>query len=226
MGYCSNQWISDYVYKSVLNFRAAQGTSFDIAGDAVTSTSGAAAKPGLLVWGRMEGGRMILEPAFQVTTTVTAVSPGPFTWEARDTRGQVVRRVPFQVYEVADMQNDEPKHFAFVVPMDAVAMGALDTVRVVKGESELASQKAKSAVQTRQAMNIFRVSDLGGRRAEVHWDATAHPVLMLRDAKTGEVRGFLRGGDATIEDVPDNLEIQLSDGVRSSVVMRSRPSAE
>ena len=75
-------------------------------------------------------------------------------------------------------------------------------------------------------MNIFRVSDLGGRRAEVHWDAIAHPVLMLRDAKTGEARGFLRGGDATIEDAPDSLEIQLSDGVKSSAVLRNRPSAE
>ncbi|HLK02978.1 MAG TPA: IPT/TIG domain-containing protein [Candidatus Acidoferrum sp.] len=226
MGYCSNQWISDYVYKSVLSFRAAQGTSFDIAGDVTTNSTGAAAKPGLLVWGRLEGGRMILEPAFRVTTTASAVAGGPYTWEAKDSQGRVVTRVPFQTYEVADMQNQEPQHFAFVVPMDAAMVDALDTVRVVKGESELAVQRAKSAVQTQQAMNVFRVSDLGGRRAEVHWDATSHPVLMLRDAKTGEVRGFLRGGDATIEDVPDSLELQLSDGVRSKTVLRNQPNSQ
>jgi len=28
MGYCSNQWIADYVYQSVLSFRAAQGNDF------------------------------------------------------------------------------------------------------------------------------------------------------------------------------------------------------
>jgi len=71
-------------------------------------------------------------------------------------------------------------------------------------------------------MNIFRLSDLPGRKAEIHWDAIAHPVVMLRDTKTGEVRGFLRGGDATIEDVPDGMEIQLSDGVKSSLVTRVR----
>ena len=228
MGYCSNKWISDYVYKGVATFRT--GSSYDVAPDQTTNGSGAIAgantKSGLLVWGRIEGGRMILEPAFRVTTTSNAVTPGPYTWEARNAGGQVVTRVPFRMYEVADLVNQEAQHFAFIVPMDAATMDALDTVRVVKGESELASQKAKPALQTQQAMNIFRVANLGGRRAEVHWDAIAHPVVMMRDALTGEVRGFLRGGDATIEDVPDNLELQLSDGVKSRVVTKGGPSAE
>lgn len=229
MGYCSNQWISDYVYKSVLSFRAAQGTSFDIAQDAATNGTGlvgGAARPGLLVWGRLEGGRMVLEPAFRVTTTASAVEAGPYTWEAKDAQGRVVTRVPFKMYEVADMENQEPEHFAFVVPMDAATTDTLDSVRVLKGANELAFQKAKTAVQTQQAMNIFRVSDLGGRRAEVHWDAIAHPVVMLRDAKTGEVRGFLRGGDATVEDVPDSLEMQLSDGLRTKTILKNSAKQE
>ena len=230
MGYCSNQWISDYVYKSVLSFRAGQGTSFDVVQDVATSamnaTSGAAGKPGLLVWGRIEGGRMTLEPAFRVTTSGAPIEAGPYTWEGKDAQRRVLARVPFQMYEVADVPNDEPKHFAFVVPLDAPAIDALATVHVMKGESELAVQKAKATTQTQTALNIFRVSDLPGRGAEIHWDAIAHPVLMLRDSRTGEVRGFLRGGDATIEDVPDNLEIQLSDGVKSLVVTRNKPSEE
>jgi len=130
------------------------------------------------------------------------------------------------MHEVADVPNDEPKHFAFVVPLDSGVMDTMDSVRVMKGESELARQRAKSSAQIRSAMNIFRTADLPGGRAEIHWDAIANPVVMLRDAKTGEVRGFLRGGDATIEDVPENLELQLSDGVKSNVVLRNRPNLE
>ncbi len=230
MGYCKNQWISDYVYKSVLSFRAAQGTSFDVVQDVATNgantSSAEAPKPGLLVWGRIEGGRMILEPAFRVTTSRMAVEAGPYTWEGRDAQGRVLVSVLFQMFEVADVPNDEPQHFAFVVPLGTAVMDALDSVHVVKGKNELAVQKAKAAAQTRAAMNIFRLADLPGRGAEIHWDANAHPVVMVRDAKTGEVRGFLRGGDATIEDVPDSLELQLSDGVRSNVVTRNRPSEE
>ena len=48
-------------------------------------------------------------------------------------------------------------------------------------------------------------------------------MVMLRDAKTGEVRGFLRGGDADIEDAPDDLEVQFSDGIHSSAVEYERP---
>lgn len=228
MGYCGNQWISDYVYKKIVTFRSAPTTSYDIFSGAAVANSGTTNGPkeGLLVWGRVEGGRVILEPAFRVASHDQAIDAGPYTWEAKNVQGQVVASVPFQMYAVADMPNDEPQHFAFIVPMNAATMDALDSVRVAMGESELASQKAKPALQTQQAMNIFRVADLGGRRAEVHWDAIAHPVVMLRDAATGEVRGFLRGGDATIEDAPDNLELQLSDGVKSRVVMRSRPSVE
>jgi IPT/TIG domain-containing protein len=222
MGYCGNQWISDYVYKSVASFRSSPGTSYDIVqGSVATSPT-----DGLLVWGRIEDGRLILEPAFRVTAMANPIQAGPYTWEGKDASGQVVSRVPFQMYEVADLPNQDAQHFAFVVPMNVTTMDALDTLRVVKGESELASQKAKSALQTQQALNIFRTADLGGRRMEVHWDASAHPVVMLRDANTGEVRGFIRGGDATIEDTPDNLELQLSDGVRSRVVVRNRPNVE
>jgi len=226
MGYCSNQWIADYVYKSVLSFRAAQGTSFDIQQDVTNDLTSSGPTEGLLVWGRLEGGRMILEPTFRVAATGATVQAGPYIWQAKDAQGRVLKSVPFQTYEVADLPNDEPQHFAFVVPMDAATMGAVDTVRIVKGASELAIQKAKSAAQTQGAMNIFRVSDLPGRRAEIHWDAVTHPVVMLRDTKTGEVRGFLRGGDATIEDVPESLELQLSDGVKSNVVLRNRPNLE
>src|SRR5262249_60236392 len=112
--------------KSVLSFRAAQGISFDTATGRAEN-----GKPGLLVWGRLEGGQMILEPAFKVTTPPSDVTSGPFTWEARDARGQVVTRVPFQMFEVADMENQEPQHFAFVVPMDDATMNTLDSVRVI-----------------------------------------------------------------------------------------------
>src|SRR6267154_706057 len=226
MGYCSNQWIADYVYKSVLSFRTAQGTSFDIQPDVTSTGTSSGPTEGLLVWGRLEGGRMILEPTFRVAATGATVQAGPYTWQAKDAQGRVLRSVPFQTYEVADLPNDEPQHFAFVVPMDAATMGAGDMVRIVKGASELAKQKAKSAAQKHAAMNVFRVSDLPGRRAEIHWDAVTHPVVMLRDTKTGEVRGFLRGVDATMEEVPENLELQLSDGVKSNVVLRNRPNLE
>jgi IPT/TIG domain/Peptidase M66 len=225
MAYCSNQWVSDYVYKSVLNFRAS--SSFDVQQDVATGAQkSTASKGGVLVWGRIEKGKMILEPAFRVAATGAAIADGPYTWEANDAKGLVLSRVAFQTYEVADLPNDEPKQFAFVVPMDSVVIEALDSMHVRKGENELALQKAKTSATTQSAMKIFRAANLPNRRTEIHWDAITLPVAMLRDAKTGEVRGFLRGGDATVDDTPDNLEIQLSDGVKTSVLIQTRPSEQ
>jgi hypothetical protein len=48
-------------------------------------------------------------------------------------------------------------------------------------------------------------------------------VLMLRDAQTGEVRGFLRGGSALVQDPPQEMEIQFSDGVSSGSMRHQRP---
>jgi hypothetical protein len=229
MGYCSNQWISDYVYKSVLSFRASN--SFDVVEQDSTTSAAiaqppAAAKEGLLIWGRLEKGRMILEPAFRVAATGAPVTEGPYLWEAKDAKGQVLSRMPFQMYEVADVPNDEQQHFAFVVPLDSTVMDALDSMHVTKGATELAMQKSKATAQIQSAVQAFRIVNLPNRQAQIHWDALTHPVAMLRDAKTDEVRGFLRGGDADIEDLPDNAELQLSDGVKSSVVLRTGPSVQ
>ena len=58
MGYCNNEWISDYTYLGVLNWRAAESFS---------RPSQDVIEPGMLVWGRIEDGRAVLEPAVRVT---------------------------------------------------------------------------------------------------------------------------------------------------------------
>jgi IPT/TIG domain/Peptidase M66 len=217
MGYCSNQWISDYTYKGAVSFRVS--SAFDVV-TAAAMTS--APKEGLLVWGRVEGGKVTLEPAFRVPVTGAAVQAGPYVWEGRDAQGRVLSRVAFQTYEVEDLPYRTVSDFAFVVPMDAAVMGALESVHVLKDGSELAARRAASTPQTRSALNLLRVEDLPARAVGIDWDSTTQPMVMLRDARTGEVRGFLRGGSAQIGNAPDEIEVQLSDGVRSSIVRHTR----
>ena len=221
MGYCSNPWVSDYAYKSVLSFRAAN--SFDVVTAATVSN---ATKEALLVWGRVENGNLILEPAFRVPATGATVPAGPYVWEGRDAQGRVLARVPFQAYEVADLPYQTDENFAFIVPLDSSMMDALQSVHVMKGASELASRQARPATQAKAAMNALRVADLAGGAAQIDWDSTTQPMVMLRDANTGEVRGFLSGGSAQIANAPASMEVQLSDGVQSTIVRHSRPSIQ
>jgi hypothetical protein len=56
----------------------------------------------------------------------------------------------------------------------------------------------------------------------VSWNANAARVAMIRDARSGQILSFSRGGAVDLRTASDDLEITLSDGVRS-VRTRVRP---
>jgi hypothetical protein len=47
-------------------------------------------------------------------------------------------------------------------------------------------------------------------------------MALIRDARTGQILSFARGGTVTLPTSPDELDITLSDGVRS-MRTRARP---
>ncbi len=216
MGYCSNQWISDYVYNSELNFRASK--SFDV----VSADSAQSSPDALLVWGRIENGNVILEPAFKVRNTGAAPEPGPYTWQAKDALGQVLMTVPFDAAEVADLPNTQLRMFSFLVPISSDTMTKIQSVSLLKEGKELI-RKTAPAVPALAARAVVRPQFLPNRRMQFTWDAAQSPMVMLRDANTGEVRGFLSGGSATADDIPDNVEVVFSDGIHSEAVTYQRP---
>jgi len=223
MGYCSNQWISDYVYMSELNYRASK--SFDIASASVSNDSDP--QDALLVWGRSENGNVTLEPAFKVRATGIAPEPGPYLWQAQDALGQVLITLPFDAPEVADLPDTSLRIFSFVVPMSADTMSKISSVHLSKDGRELTHLTAASgSTPMLDARAVVKQQYLPNHKMQFFWDAAQSPLVMLRDAKTGEVRGFLRGGSATIEDAPDDLEVQFSDGIHSNAVGYQRPAQQ
>jgi hypothetical protein len=220
MGYCSNQWISDYVYKSELSFRAAN--SFDVVAADITSNP----QDALLVWGRIENGNVILEPAFKVKATGVAPQPGPYVWQAQDALGEVLMTLPFDAPEVADLPDTDMRMFSFLVPMDANTISKIASIHLSKDGRELARTVAAAPALIARAQTQAREQFLPHHQMQLSWDAGQSPVVMLRDGVTGEVRGFLRGGSGTIVDAPDDLEVQFSDGIHSQAVHYHRPPAQ
>jgi len=224
MGYCSNQWISDYVYISELNFRAASSLGF-VVPDVVGSNTG---QEGLLVWGRIENDQLFLEPAFRVPTTGVPIEPGPYTWEARDVFGRLLASVPFDAAEVADLPNKSLRTFSFIVPLTPEVLNAVQNVRVSQDNRELGRITRAATIRAiappmAATLGEVQAQEMSDRTLKLSWNATQYPVVMLKDATTGEVRGFLRGGSAAINDSPANMEIHLSDGVTSHSTLYQRP---
>jgi hypothetical protein len=225
MGYCNNNWISDYVYKNEFNYRFANDPITPapfIAADATT-------QEGLLIWGHMENGKMILEPAFRIPVSSARQQFGAYQWEARDAAGQLLASMNFDAPEIADAPDGTaPRGFAFVVPMTAQALSSIHNLRVTKDGVELArtSQSAAPASAPQSVASNVRIQALANHSIQLDWDAKSSPVLMIRDALTGEVRGFARGGSAVLQDMPDNVEIHYSDGIRPGSVRLQRQLSE
>ena len=57
---------------------------------------------------------------------------------------------------------------------------------------------------------------------ELTWDATSFPMALVRDPATGEVLSFARNGRVDLHLASEEIEVLLSDGLRSSERVRHR----
>ncbi|MGN6392635.1 MAG: CARDB domain-containing protein [Gemmatimonadales bacterium] len=210
MGYCSNEWISDYTYRGVLAYREAHP---DAAADVAAPGFAQATQPCLLVWGRIERGQTVLEPAFQIITRPSLpVRGGPYVVEGRDRRGGQVFRVSFQPQEVAD-DPAGAQHFAFAVPLQADRAASLDLLRVTAPGRATVSVRAAVAGAP---VEVRAATEPGG--VALRWDAVAHPMVMVRDPVSGHILSFARGGEVYLRTDRRALDVQLSNGVAGQAV--------
>ncbi|MFL5494584.1 MAG: hypothetical protein ACJ8DC_09410, partial [Gemmatimonadales bacterium] len=208
MGYCGNSWISDYNYRAIEQFRSAQQAS-------TAAVAAAREQPCLLVWGRIIDGRPVLEPAFEVTTRPRMPKAGgPYSVDGVTADGARVFGFSFDAAPVADDPRGA-RTFAFAVPLNGNSAAQLGGLRVAGpgGAAEALSRPvaAFGADAASDSVVVRRV----GRGVALHWDAAAHPMVMVRDARSGEILSFARGGDATVAAGGADLEVVVSDRVRS-----------
>jgi hypothetical protein len=207
MGYCANPWISDYTYDGVVAFRTAQAA-------AQARTAAAPAQRCLLVWGRIVDGRPVLEPAFEIVARPSLPSrPGPYTVEAVGDGGIRLLALSFDASPVEDGRRDA-RQFAFAVPLGAMAAERVAGLRLAGPGGGVSAVKAPMPIGAALTGPVVEARLAPGGVA-LRWDATAHPMVMVRDPETGEIVSFARGGQATIGTARRTLEVVVSDRVGS-----------
>jgi hypothetical protein len=210
MGYCGDPWISDYTYEGVMDFRGA----------AAVRASSRAPEPVLLVWGRIVDGRAVLEPAFQMVGRARLPrQPGPYAVEGTAADGSRVFGLTFDGAEIADHPG-RGRMFAFAVPLDAGDFSRLEQLRLTGPGIGMAAVGRQPAALRAAAADAVRMAPVAGG-ASLEWDAAAYPMVMVRDARSGEVLSFARGGRTTVTPTGD-VELVASDGVRSRSVNAAR----
>ena len=205
MGYCNTQWISDYTYVGMLTYLSDpnRGPALSIAG---------ARQPSLLIWGRVENGVPILEPAFEIDAYPSMpATAGPSRITAMDASGAEVLSFAFSGQRIADLPGDN-ETFSFVVPLSALRGRSVESLRL-SARGRTSTNVASAVVDADPGVVATRPA---AGRVRLRWDVARYPVLMVRNRATGNVIAFARGGDATVAATQDEIEINASNRVRSS----------
>ena len=204
MTYCGPDWVSDFFYEKILEYRQAHD-----GGGAPPQP-----EPSLLVWGRVEADRIILEPAFQVMATPTVPDgSGSFRLDAVDEGGRLTYSGAFDPTPVSDSPAGNG-HFAFAIPLRSLGGTPLSELRVSGGGRQEASRlRGPEPVMTAPA--DLSVAPAAPGSLDISWDAARYPMAMVRDARTGQVLSFARGGRILLPTQAAELEITLSNGVTS-----------
>jgi hypothetical protein len=119
----------------------------------------------------------------------------------------------FEGLEVADGPPGE-RHFSFAIPLSRENIERLKSIHVLRGGRTVAvnSEPAESSPDVAEPAELRSVS--GGM--QLSWNPGKYRMVMVRDAATGQVIAFARGGAARITSRSNrNVDLVFSDGVHS-----------
>jgi hypothetical protein len=171
----------------------------------------------LLIWGRIVNGQPVLEPAFEIVTRPNLPTrPGPYTVSAAGVDGSRLFTLSFDVAAVDDNPAGNG-HFAFAVPLNQAGASRLGSLRL-DGPTGIAGSSRRAALISTESASQSIVARQEGENVSLRWNAAAHPMIMVRDPDTGEVLSFARGGSALVRTAKAQLDLDVSDGVRSQRV--------
>ncbi|MEZ4585666.1 MAG: Ig-like domain-containing protein [Gemmatimonadales bacterium] len=181
MGYCSPQWVSDYTWDAIRQWRQASGP-----------ITGPPAGRMVVVTGRIGGdGAPTIDPGF--------VTEGPLLPESR---GATVRvrlldgsgRTLAERWERAVRQEvGEITTFTALVPVSRATETEIASVVV-----ESSGRAAVSPLGGDRPVVAIRTRRMTAGRTELRWDPDRAGRVLIRDAATGRVLGFGAGGRAIV----------------------------
>lgn len=211
MSYCQTTWISDYNYEAILEFRRRLNSAPDFQ---------RAEQDVLLVWGRMNDDKIVLEPAFRVTAPSKLPSVnGPYMLSGYDKNGNQLFSFSFTGNRIADSRNNA-RSFVFAIPVERAQIKKLEKLRL-SGRGTVAAQSAEVAAKIRQRQPAALLPDIELQRKtaksiSLSWDSPVYKMTLVKNANTGEVLGFVKDGVSEIKTEASELKLYFSDGVHTT----------
>jgi hypothetical protein len=201
MSYCAPVWVSGYTFNGMLDYFLES-----------EATAAAAPEPTLLLWGRStpEGG-VVLEPAFEIDARASVPAVGDrFRLRATDADGNPILDLSFDGEEVDHMG---VRHFTYAIPRAMLGGRDIAELRLTAGNAQ--AVRAASAVGAGPGAVEVTATRQADGMVRLQWDAAKTPIIMVRDARNGQILSIARGGDRIIAAEGDALDLELSAGVGS-----------
>ena len=142
---------------------------------------------------------------------------GAFRIEGVARNGRTLFSYSFAGEQPADAEDATARHFAFAVPMDEAMQNELASIRLSGGGGAPVTMQASLVPDgVTASINAVEATARGGGSVNVRWGGQAARMALIRDRRTGQILSFARGGSANVRSSTGDLEVILSDGVRSA----------
>jgi hypothetical protein len=207
MGYCTPVWISEYMYRNVMQFRGTTAASLQSVTAPVRS---------LIVRGHIEdGSRVVLEPAFTITARPTAPErSGPYQLVGRTASGGTLFSYSFAP-AVLD-HSSSVQHFLFAIPVTPAIDDSLATIEVTgAGAGALLQSSAAGSLRASVDMGPAAAAGGGGAATFACADPGARGILVLDRLTGGMLATASASSVAAATTSGQRVSVVCSDGVRS-----------
>jgi hypothetical protein len=151
------------------------------------------------------------------------VRSGAYALRALDATGAQLFSLSFDGDSIADAPT-AGRSFAYAIPVSSMRKPLASLVLVgphgsARRDASVLSANASIVAAPRAPGDTIparvRATASG---VSLAWNAQRYPLVVVRDAKTGEILSFARNGAASLDTPSRDLELTLSDGVQSTVV--------
>lgn len=215
MAYCTPNWVSDYVYKKILDFRGGTGGFLKVgAEDAPLPKAQAAARECLIVRGIVhDDGKVEVLPSFRTRALPSAIpAEGDYSLECLDQQGLPVFTTPLELVDLGCWPKGRERHFVMALPLESATLDSIGGLNILKAGRVQAHLRSISST-ARIISAAPEIRRLAQDSVQLTWDATVHPAALVRDADSGEVLAILSGGRQTITTTSRRFDVVISDGV-------------
>jgi hypothetical protein len=236
MAYCGYSWVSDYCYKKVMDYRlGGQDPTLKGAGlpgaalQGATSPIAKTTEDCLLVMGTInEKGELQLTSSFVVNTVADEEDKdATYVAELKDARG--VSQVKFRLEPT---QTDHSRGLGFCKAISMKGLNPqgvnslngtpaalnLSELRISRNNEVLGHQRGRhgshAGLRNHEGVIQPAAFRVDAKTVRFTWDASAHPAVMIRNAKR-EVIAFASGGSIDLATDAKKLEVSFSDSLTS-----------